>query len=126
MNPSRFRDFPGRRLVLNLFRVGHLVGVVGTGAAVIGHMPPSHGFLALLVVSGIAMVVVDRWGNPAYFRQIHGLWTLIKVASVVALGASGLLVSAAFWVVLAASVIVAHAPARFRHRPWRGGADASS
>lgn len=119
MSDSVLEALLGRRLVLNVFRVGHLVGVVGTGAAVIGHVPPDHGFLLLLVVSGIAMVGVDRWGNPAYFRQIHGLWTLLKVGSVLALGATGLLLGAAFWVVLAASVIVAHAPAKFRHRPWR-------
>ncbi|HNH36001.1 MAG TPA: hypothetical protein PK375_08800 [Rhodocyclaceae bacterium] len=119
MSASAFEALLGRRLVLNVFRVGHLVGVVGTGAGVLDRVPPAHGFVLLLVLSGLAMVVVDRLGNPDYFRQIHGLWTVIKVLSVVALGAAGLLATAAFWIVLAASVIVAHAPARFRHRPWR-------
>ena len=119
MSDSVLEALLGRRLVLNVFRVGHLVGVVGTGAAVLDRVPPAHGFVALLVLSGLAMVVVDRLGNRDYFGQIHGLWTVVKVLSVVALATSGLMATAAFWVVLAASVIVAHAPAKFRHRPWR-------
>jgi len=108
-----------RRWVLNLLRSVHLVGLIGSGSVLFGGNPGQE-FPFLILGSGLAMAGLDLWTNPAYLRQVAGLWMLIKLALVAWLAFDATRAAWLFWLVLVLSVLVAHAPARFRHRDiWR-------
>lgn len=112
------RDFAGRRILVNLLRALHLVGVVGSGAAILGALPVDamRFYAILLVVAGLGMVALDRWANPEYFLHINGMAILVKLCLVSAIIWLGGFVEALFWFVLIGSVLLAHAPGRWRHR----------
>lgn len=107
-----------RRWLLNLFRALHIAGLVGTGAGLLG-ADASLGFPCLLLGSGIAMVVLDMLTNPDYLRQVAGGWVAAKLVLVAWLALDADHAPVLFWLILFLSVLVAHAPAGFRHRSWR-------
>lgn len=111
------RDFFGRRLLVNLLRAVHLIGVVGVGAAALGVRPVSEtmAFVGVLMASGILIGALDRWTNPDYFFQMNGLAVLFKVVLLAAVGALVGFSAALFWVLLVGSVLISHAPRRLRH-----------
>ncbi|MBP9714152.1 MAG: hypothetical protein KBD60_10745 [Sterolibacterium sp.] len=112
------RDFRGRLLLLSLLRVAHLVGVVGSGAVLLGAQPlaGSEVYALVLVGSGLGILMLDRWTNPDYLRQVSGLGILLKIGLLsVAVLLAGL-VEPVFWAVLVGSVLLTHAPRRVRHR----------
>ncbi|OHC62735.1 MAG: hypothetical protein A2045_10550 [Rhodocyclales bacterium GWA2_65_20] len=118
MSGDGYRDFRGRVALIGLLRVFHVIGVVGLGAAVTaGHTAAQSGvFLPLLAVSGVAVALLDRWSNRAFFRQVGGLAVLLKAALLAGLAAAAAFGAAAFWGFLVFSVAIAHAPGRVRHR----------
>lgn len=107
-----------RRWLLNFFRALHIAGLVGTGAALLGAEAGS-GFPFLLLGSGVAMVALDMLTNPDYLRQVAGGWVVAKLVLVAWLALDADHAPVLFWSILFLSVLVAHAPAGFRHRPWR-------
>lgn len=107
-----------RRWLLNLFRALHIAGLVGTGAGLLGGAVDG-GFPYLLLGSGAAMVALDMLSNPEYLRQVAGAWVLAKLGLVAWLVLDTEQAPVLFWLILFLSVLVAHAPAGFRHRPWR-------
>jgi hypothetical protein len=119
------RDFPGRLLLLSLLRVAHLVGVVGSGAVLLGAKPlaGSEAYALVLVGSGLGIILLDRWTNPAYLRQVSGLGILLKVSLLSATVLLAGLVEPVFWAVLVGSVLLTHAPRRWRHRQLFGRRD---
>lgn len=112
------RDFPGRGGLINLLRAAHLVGVVGIGHTLLSDLPlaEAHGYATLLVGAGMGIMALDRWSNPDYFRQVNGLAVLFKLVLVLALAYAVAFGVEAFWGLLVVSVLVTHAPGRFRHR----------
>ena len=115
---AKFRDFPGRRWLLVALRAVHLVGLVGTGAALLGgsspdaHMP----FVMTLVLSGVAMIAVDLWAAPGYLQEVAGGAIVVKLALLAWLVLDPPRQLPLFWTVLIFSAVVAHAPAWVRHR----------
>lgn len=108
-----------RRWVLNLLRALHVVGLIGSGSTLFGGNPGAI-FPQLLLGSGLAMAGMDLWSNPAYLRQVAGLWMLFKIALVAWMAMDAARAPWLFWLVLVLSVLAAHAPAAFRHRViWR-------
>ncbi|MBK6975143.1 MAG: hypothetical protein IPH26_20130 [Sterolibacteriaceae bacterium] len=119
MRPESAIGHTLRRWLLNLLRAAHVVGLIGSGSVLFGGNPGPV-FPFLLVGSGCAMVGLDLWSNPAYLRQVAGLWMAIKLALVAWLAFDAARAAWLFWLVLVLSVLAAHAPARFRHRDlWR-------
>ncbi len=116
-NASR-RDFPGRLLLLSLLRVAHMVGVVGSGAVLLGAKPlvGSEIYALVLVCSGMGIVLLDYWANPDYLRQISGLGIVCKVLLLATTIMLAGLVEPVFWAVLVGSVLLSHAPRWLRHR----------
>ncbi|MBI5921676.1 MAG: hypothetical protein HY847_08470 [Betaproteobacteria bacterium] len=112
------RDFAGRGLIINLLRAVHLVGVVGLGAAVLGAVtsPATAWYAALLVASGIGIAALDRWAEPAYFRQFNGQLVFLKLVLLILVGWWTGVDATLFWVLLVASALMTHAPGRVRHR----------
>ena len=117
MSDDGFRDFRGRVTLIALLRVVHVVGVVGTGAAVLhDEAGAADGFLSILVVSGLAIAALDRWAKRDYFIRVGGLAVLLKAVLLISLVALGAFGQPAFWSLLVFSVAIAHAPGRLRHR----------
>lgn len=112
------REFRGRLVLLNLLRVLHLVGVVGSGAVLLGATPlaGSEIYALVLVGSGLGILLLDTWTNPDYLRQVSGLGILCKVLLLATTIVLAGLVVPIFWAVLAGSVVLSHAPRRLRHR----------
>lgn len=127
-NDDDYRDFPGRALLISLFRIGHVAGLVGVAAWVLGGqelaaagavaMPVHvHGaaFAFLLVGAGFGMLAVDGWANPAHFRQVNGLALILKLVLVALMVVWGEARVFLFWIILVYSVAISHAPGRIRH-----------
>ncbi|MBP9218143.1 MAG: hypothetical protein KBF29_04810 [Sterolibacterium sp.] len=117
VHPLR-RNFPGRLLLLSSLRVAHLVGVVGSGAVLLGAQPLAEAevYALVLVGSGMGMVLLDCIVNPDYLRQVSGLGIMLKLLLLsVSILLAGLVVPV-FWAVLVGSVLLSHAPRWLRHR----------
>lgn len=112
------RNFAGRVLLISLLRVFHVIGVVGSGAVLLGAKPlaESHAYALVLVVSGVSMMLLDSWANPEYFRQVSGLAIVLKVLLLAMTVWLAGLVAAVFWAVLVGSILLSHAPRWLRHR----------
>jgi hypothetical protein len=110
------RDFPGRGLLINVLRIFHIASLAGVSAVVLAGGRGSETWGGLMLISGLGIVALDAWANPAYFRQAKGLGTLLKIALVTLLIAWEAGRLPLFWFVLAFSGALSHAPARLRHR----------
>lgn len=115
--PSAYRDFPGRRWLGVLLRAAHLAGVVGVGAGLL--TGEGAGFVYLMVLSGVAMAMLDAWSRRRWLRELAGLSMLVKFALLGWFAADPARRPLLFWLILVFSVIFAHAPASFRHRRLR-------
>jgi hypothetical protein len=112
-----YRDFPGRRWLIVALRGLHLAGMVGFGAELLAGRPGlATPYVWLLAGTGAAMVALDAWSNPLYLQQYCGAAMLLKLGLLVWLAADAEWRLFVFWAVLALSALVAHAPARVRHR----------
>lgn len=114
--PSGYRDFPGRRWLVVLLRAAHLAGVVGVGAGLLAGVGAAPAFVQLMVLSGVAMALLDAWSNPVWLRELAGLSLLVKFALLGWFVVDDANRPLLFWLILVFSVIFAHAPASFRHR----------
>ncbi len=115
------RDFPGKRWLVNLLRAIHLVGVVGLGVGVLGDIPEARWFAfgMAALVTGLAILTLDAWSRPSYFRENVGLAMAGKLLLLGVLLAWPAQRAVLFWLILVFSVLFAHAPASLRHGVWR-------
>jgi hypothetical protein len=111
------RDFPGRRLTVNLLRAVHLVALAGFAAAVLAAGPHGWRWAIVLLASGAVMMALDAWSEPGYLRQLLGVAMLLKLALVAAMIVWHDAQQALFWLLIVYSALLSHAPARIRH--WR-------
>jgi hypothetical protein len=119
---AKFRDFTGRRWLIVALRAVHLVGLVGTGAALLGSAPIAGQmpFIITLMLSGIAMLVIDLWAAPGYLAEVAGGAIVVKLSLLVWLVLDPPRQLPLFWTILVFSAVVAHAPAWVRHRRFIG------
>ncbi len=110
------RDFGGRRLLLSVLRVTHIVGLAGLSAALLGNAGAAAHWGLLMAGSGLSIVILDRWSDRHYFHQVKGLAALLKIALVLLVISVELLRLPLFWLMLVFSVAMSHAPGRIRHR----------
>lgn len=117
MASSGYRDFPGRRWLVVVLRAGHIAGVVGVGAGLLaGALVPATAFVLLMVLSGVAMALLDAWSNSTWLVELAGVSLLVKFGLLGWFLADAAARPVLFWLILVFSVIFAHAPASFRHR----------
>ena len=111
------RTFPGKPLVINVLRILHLAGVVGVGAGVLTSRaaPACDLFCLLTLISGAAILLLDWWSNPRFLRQVKGVGMAVKLLLVAWLAADATHRLTLFWVVLALSSALAHAPGKVRN-----------
>lgn len=108
-------------------RAAHLVGLVGGGAAFLGGQPlAGNPFVLTLLFSGVAMVLADLAASPAYLGQVAGAAVLVKLLLIAWFAAVPAHREAVFWILLVFSAVIAHAPARVRHRSLFGAGRPSS
>lgn len=110
------RDFPGRGLVINALRIVHIAGLALLAASILGAAGDMKLAAGTMLASGLGIVVLDAWANPAWFRQMAGIATVFKLVLVALLFSGEAARVPLFWVVLAFSVALSHAPRRLRHR----------
>ncbi len=110
------RVFPGRRWVSIALRAGHLAGVVLSAVGILGAGAPSAAGVALLLVTGLALYGLDLWHHPGLWREVAGVFVLLKLAGVVAMALAPAAAAPLFWLLLLSSAVVSHAPHGVRHR----------
>lgn len=123
-------ELPGRRWLSIVLRAVHIAGVVdtairlfGQGAAVAsGGVPtaapagvPPLGAM-LMLGSGAALFALDWWQERGYWREVAGIFVLLKLLLVVTMMLAPRFAGPIFWGLLLSSAVVSHAPRSFRHR----------
>jgi hypothetical protein len=100
-------------------RAVHLGAVVLLGATLLGASPrmPGSAVGAVLLATGIVLLALEWWKEPGLLLQFAGAATIVKLAFVLWMLLDPERAEAAFWLVVLWSVVFAHAPAWFRHRP---------
>jgi len=109
-------SFPGRRLVVNALRIVHVAGLALLAASLLGSANDLQLAAGTMLISGLGIVVLDAWANPAWFRQLAGIATLFKLGLVALLFSGDAARVPLFWIVLVFSVALSHAPGSVRHR----------
>jgi hypothetical protein len=77
-------------------------------------------FIITLMLSGIAMLVIDLWAAPGYLAEVAGGAIVVKLSLLVWLVLDPPRQLPLFWTILGFSAVVAHAPAWVRHRRFIG------
>ncbi|MEZ5610612.1 MAG: hypothetical protein R3E45_09260 [Rhodocyclaceae bacterium] len=99
----------------------HLAAVIALGAALLGApLDGRHQALAVLA-TGLAMVALDLRAKPHLFAEWAGIALVAKLVVVGWMAADVALRPLLYWLIVAWSVLFAHAPASFRHRVWWRG-----
>jgi hypothetical protein len=123
MLPPQSRTFPGKRWVQISLRTAHLIGTAGIGGAFLYGAPTSAWlpYFWVLLLSGVAMVLLQLWSNAVWLLQLRGLAILAKLAL---LALVPLWPQAALPVCIAVvtiSGVISHAPGNTRYYSlWHG------
>ena len=110
---------PVLRWLSVLLRGLHLAAVIGLGAAVMGAPLSLHQQSMGVLLTGIAMLALDLRNKPRMLLEWSGAALIFKLAIITLMALSEELRLPLFWIVVVWSAIFAHAPASFRHAPWR-------
>jgi len=121
LNPhGQQRVSPALRWLNVVLRGLHLAAVIGLGAAVLGAPLSVHQQSMGVLVTGLAMLSLDLWAKPRMLQEWSVAALVIKLAVVAWMAVDVELRLPLFWALVVWSAIFAHAPAAFRHAPWRG------
>lgn len=95
----------------------HLVAVILLGAALLGAPLPAGRYAIAVAATGLGMFMLDIWRKPRHLCEVSGVAMLLKLVLVGWMATTPVAEARAvlFWVIVTASALFAHAPARFRH-----------
>jgi hypothetical protein len=110
------RNVPGGRWFSVALRAAHLLGVVWLGAAVHGAPLAAEGVGIYVLVTGLALFVLDLFTYPHHLKEVAGLAVFVKLALVIGIVAIEPARQPLFWAVVLWSAVFSHAPANFRHK----------
>lgn len=99
-------------------RALHLAGVALLAAQLHGAPGAAAGGW-LTLSSGLALLAAERADGRVFLDELAGAWVLLKLALVAAGLAWPAAALALFWLTLAVSAVLSHAPRDLRH--WRPG-----
>jgi hypothetical protein len=120
------RSHDAERLFAVGVRTVHLAAVVALGAALLGAPLAREAAAAVMLGSGLLLLVLDFAARRIRLGELAGAVVLAKLAAVAWIGftaAGAALAVPVFWVLLVLSSFSAHLPKNLRH--WRpGGASA--
>jgi len=121
MPPPRRLD--AERLAAVGVRTVHLAAVVALGAALLGAPLPGGPAAAVVLASGLLLLVMDLAAGRVRLGELAGAVVLLKLAAVawigLAAGAADAWALPTFWALLVLSSLSAHLPKGIRH--WRPG-----
>lgn len=119
--PKIFRQFPNRRLVLNLLRILHIISFSIMVGGIFFHqdkvqiMPWFIG----AVLSGFAMFAIDLYGSCIVLFEVRGLGILIKILLLLWMPFVGESIQIILlFIVIVVSSYVSHATKRIRHKSY--------
>lgn len=107
---------PGRRWFAIALRALHLAGVIDTALGLFAQGAPRHIGPALLLASGVTLFALDWWQERSLWREVAGVFVLLKLLLVLTMMVVPQFAGIIFWVLVLASSVVSHAPKSFRHR----------
>ena len=110
------RDSSRRRWLSIALRSLHLAGVVDAAVGVLGHGSPHATGIVLMLLTGFVLYGIDLWHHPDLWREVAGVFILVKLVLLVAMMLATHLAALLFWLLLISSSVVSHAPHAFRHR----------
>lgn len=113
------KDSDLERWAAVVLRSLHLAGVVWVGAFVVTAQPIGRGAAALMLASGLAMLVMDLRAGRIALGELAGGFVLVKLAFVAWMALDPAQAGWVFWALLVGSSIASHAPKDFRHWPAR-------
>lgn len=100
-------------------RSAHLAAVTALGAALLGAPLARLPVAAMVLASGLALLIVETLDARIGFSELAGVVSLLKLAAVAWMALDAAHAVPLFWAVLGVSALVSHAPRRLRH--WRPG-----
>jgi hypothetical protein len=115
------RETAARRWTSIVLRSLHLAGVVDAALGVLGHGTPHAAGIVLMLVTGFALYGIDLWQNHGLWREVAGVFIVVKLLGLAAMLALPAIAALLFWLLLIASSIISHAPHALRHRRLIGG-----
>jgi hypothetical protein len=98
-------------------RTAHLAGVVWVGAAVVAGQSVDPRATALMVASGVALLLGELRAGRMALLELAGAVVLLKLALMVWMALDARQAAWIFWSLLVASSISSHAPKGWRHWP---------
>lgn len=114
---SKVKPPAWRRWVAIVLRCAHLAGLVLLGAALLGAPLEPRGGALLTLFSGLALFVAELADTRIRLGELAGLVVLLKLAAAAWMALHPEAAPALFWMVLAVSGLMSHAPRPLRH--WR-------
>lgn len=112
---ANIRNIPGKRWLNVGLRTIHLIGLILLGHALLGQSSP-HDAALIVLFSGFGMFLLDTWSKPTQLLEPCGFGVIVKLALVAMIAVHPDWAATGFWVILILSTVLAHAPARIRHR----------
>jgi hypothetical protein len=105
------------RVTAVTLRTLHLVAVVGMGAALLGAPVAPGPYGALLLLSGLLLLVLDLRARRLALLELAGLVVLVKLAASAWIAWAPGDAAWLFWTLVVLSSLSSHAPKSLRH--WR-------
>lgn len=102
-------------------RTLHLAAVILLGAALLGSplRVSVAGIGGALLASGALLFTLDQWKSGAHAFQLAGAGQIAKLALVAWMTLDPATAPPLFWIIVAWSSVLSHAPASFRHMDLR-------
>lgn len=116
--PAHKRDFPAKRWVKISLRTLHLLGLAGFAGAYINTLELQlwWPFVALTLVSGMAMVVIELWTHGIWLLQLRGQAVILKLGLLVASLWTPMIGDLVlFALIIIISGLMSHAPGNVRY-----------
>jgi hypothetical protein len=111
-----------RRWIAIVLRCAHLAGLVLLGASLLGAPLTARSGAALTLATGLALFVAELADTRIRLGELAGLVVVLKLAAVAWMALDPAVAPLLFWLVLAVSGLMSHAPRPLRHwRPRRAG-----
>mgnify|MGYP006269464131 CR=1 FL=1 len=110
------KDLPGRRWLAIALRALHVAGVIDTAVGLFGQAATHHVGPAILLASGAALFALDCWQDRNLWREVAGVFVVLKLLLVFAMMLTPQFAGMIFWCLALSSAVVSHAPRSFRHR----------
>jgi len=112
---------PVLRWMSVILRGAHLFAVIGLGASLLGAPLAAHEQAVWLLATGVAILAFDLWARPGLLWEWSGIALVLKLGVVVWMAGDAAWRRPLYWLIVAWSVLFAHAPASFRHARWWPG-----